>query len=159
MIRLVHPDKSVCAAMAASLVAVWPEIPLVSEGGVAFELTGPPRRLSVLIEQLRALIRPGLEITIGAAHLDVRMREWRTGGEVVILTEKEVAVLLHLWREQQAGRQAVTREELLRDVWQYASDTDTHTIETHIYRLRQKIEIDPANPEFLMTTKDGYRLR
>lgn len=70
----------------------------------------------------------------------------------VDLTEKEVALLVYLWQRDTPA----AREDLLRDVWQYAPDTETHTIETHIHRLRQKIERDPNAPELLLTTKQGY---
>lgn len=74
------------------------------------------------------------------------------GQAPVDLTEKEVALLVYLWQRDLPA----SREELLRDVWQYAPDTETHTIETHIHRLRQKIERDPNTPELLITTKQGY---
>lgn len=71
----------------------------------------------------------------------------------VILTEKEVAILDYL-----SGKngEKVSRADLLKAVWNYAEDTETHTIETHIYRLRQKVEADPSKPEILMTDADGY---
>jgi DNA-binding response OmpR family regulator len=71
------------------------------------------------------------------------------------LTEKETAILRHLYR---AGRRAVSREALLRDVWGYNAAVTTHTLETHIYRLRQKVEIDAANPTILVTEGSGYKL-
>jgi len=157
MIRLVHPDKDVCHAVLTSIHAVWPDAPVGQEGEVDFPLSGPPKRMSVLIQSLQQFVRQSqfpATITIGAAQLNTRNREWSCGEEVTLLTEKEVAVLLYLWQ----GNKTATREDLLRDVWQYAADTDTHTIETHIYRLRQKIESDPTCPIFLLTTKDGYQL-
>ena len=71
------------------------------------------------------------------------------------LTEKESAVLRFLLR---AGGRAVPRQELLNEVWGYNSAVTTHTLETHIYRLRQKIEPDPANARLLLTAGGGYRL-
>lgn len=73
----------------------------------------------------------------------------------VRLTEKEQDMLLYL---QNRIEESVSKEELLQRVWDYADNVETHTLETHIYRLRQKIERDPANPEFLITDEDGYRL-
>lgn len=76
-------------------------------------------------------------------------------GQGVRLTEKETAILICLSR---ANGKAVTRQSLLDEVWEYAKGVETHTLETHIYRLRQKIEIDPANPAYLITKEDGYTL-
>ena len=71
------------------------------------------------------------------------------------LTEKEVAFLKYLYR---TGESVVSRETLLSEVWGYNSEADTHTLETHIYRLRQKIEQDPSKANILITEKGGYRL-
>jgi DNA-binding response OmpR family regulator len=71
------------------------------------------------------------------------------------LTEKEAAILKYLYR---AGSRAIARQVLLNEVWGYNSAVTTHTLETHIYRLRQKIEPDPANARLLITEGGGYRL-
>ena len=71
------------------------------------------------------------------------------------LTEKETAILRFLYR---AGLQVVARDVLLREVWGYNANVTTHTLETHIYRLRQKIERDPASPQLLITEAGGYKL-
>lgn len=71
------------------------------------------------------------------------------------LTEKETAILKFLYR---AGSSVVTRDVLLREVWGYNANVTTHTLETHIYRLRQKIEKDPANAQLLVTDSGGYKL-
>ena len=71
------------------------------------------------------------------------------------LTAKETGILRHLLR---AGGQAVGREVLLHEVWGYRKGVSTHTLETHIYRLRQKIESEPAAPRLLVTVGRGYRL-
>ena len=71
------------------------------------------------------------------------------------LTEKETAILKYLYR---AGERAVTRDILLNEVWGYNAGVTTHTLETHIYRLRQKIERDPANANILVTETGGYKL-
>ena len=73
----------------------------------------------------------------------------------VRLTEKETAILKYLYR---AGEKAVTRDILLNEVWGYNAGVTTHTLETHIYRLRQKIERDPAEAMILITESGGYRL-
>ena len=71
------------------------------------------------------------------------------------LTEKETSILKYLYR---AGEKVVTREVLLQEVWGYNSGVTTHTLETHIYRLRQKIEKDPSKSELLLTEAGGYKL-
>ena len=76
-------------------------------------------------------------------------------GSKVRLTEKETAILRYLYR---AGQRPVSRDTLLQEVWGYNSGVTTHTLETHIYRLRQKVEKDAANPAILVTEAGGYRL-
>ncbi|MEO1603124.1 MAG: response regulator transcription factor [Pseudomonadota bacterium] len=71
------------------------------------------------------------------------------------LTEKETNILKFLYR---AGGRMVDRDTLLREVWGYNAEVTTHTLETHIYRLRQKIEPDPSNVRILVTETGGYRL-
>jgi DNA-binding response OmpR family regulator len=76
-------------------------------------------------------------------------------GQKIRLTEKETAILRFLYR---AGQAPVSRETLLQEVWGYNSGVTTHTLETHIYRLRQKVEKDAANPTILVTEAGGYKL-
>jgi DNA-binding response OmpR family regulator len=71
------------------------------------------------------------------------------------LTAKEVAILKHLYRN---ANRVVSRQELLDQIWGYNAGVMTHTLETHIYRLRQKIEADPADCRLLMTAPGGYQL-
>jgi len=73
----------------------------------------------------------------------------------VHLTEKETAILKYLYR---MGDRAVPRDVLLDEVWGYNAGVTTHTLETHIYRLRQKVEPDPTNAQILVTEPGGYRL-
>lgn len=121
-----------------------------------------PFRLAELLARLRAQLRifensEDAVFTIGpytfrpAAKLlqdPVKSRRIR-------LTEKESAILKFLYR---AGSKPVARQVLLNEVWGYNSAVTTHTLETHIYRLRQKIEPDPANARLLVTEGGGYRL-
>ena len=71
------------------------------------------------------------------------------------LTEKETTILKFLYRAQAV---VVARDVLLHEVWGYNAGVTTHTLETHIYRLRQKIESDPANARLLVTESGGYKL-
>ena len=76
-------------------------------------------------------------------------------GTKVRLTEKETSILKYLYR---SSEKVVTREVLLHEVWGYNAGVTTHTLETHIYRLRQKIEEDPSKAEILVTEAGGYKL-
>jgi DNA-binding response OmpR family regulator len=71
------------------------------------------------------------------------------------LTEKEAAILKFLYR---AGEKVTSRDVLLNEVWGYNAGVTTHTLETHVYRLRQKIELDPSDARILVTAPGGYRL-
>ena len=75
--------------------------------------------------------------------------------ELVKLTEREVSILKYLYKHRD---QIISKNELLENVWGYNRDAATHTIETHIYRLRQKIEQDGAAP-IIDTLEGGYRLK
>ena len=76
------------------------------------------------------------------------------GGKRVRLTEKETNILKFLYR----SGETVPRERLLHEVWGYNPAVTTHTLETHIYRLRQKIEDNPGHAQLLITESGGYRL-
>lgn len=68
------------------------------------------------------------------------------------LTEKEVEIIKYLFLNERE----ISKEELLKAVWNYHESAETHTLETHIYRLRQKIEIDPSFPSFILNGNKGY---
>lgn len=76
-------------------------------------------------------------------------------GSKIRLTDKETALIKYLYNAQQ---NVVPRTELLEEVWGYNSTVTSHTLETHVHRLRQKIEKDPANAEILVTEGGGYKL-
>ena len=71
------------------------------------------------------------------------------------LTEKEVGILKCLIS---SGEEGVDRDTLLKQVWNYSSDVTTHTLETHIYRLRQKLEIDPSIPRLIISKGGGFKI-
>jgi len=121
-----------------------------------------PFRLGVLVARLHAQLRSheastDAVFTIGpfTFHPTAKMLVENGSRKKVRLTEKEVAILRFLYR---AGDQPVSRERLLGEVWGYNAGVNTHTLETHVYRLRQKIERDPARAEILVTAPGGYRL-
>ncbi len=122
-----------------------------------------PFKLGVLLARIRAQLRqhersedaifnigpysfrPSAKMLIDPENDDRKIR----------LTEKETAILKYLFR---AGEKVIGRDVLLNEVWGYNSGVTTHTLETHVYRLRQKIERDPSNAELLVTEPGGYRL-
>jgi len=77
-------------------------------------------------------------------------------GKRVYLTDKETGILKFLYR--QARNKPIGRDALLNGVWGYNAGASSHSLETHVYRLRQKIEVDPSNAEILVTESGGYRL-
>lgn len=122
-----------------------------------------PLQLNEFLNRLRAAIN--LAANSDAGHLNFNKYELRPlgkeiintrNGEKIKLTEKEVAILQYLHKIR--GR-IVTKSELLQQVWGYNPDVTTHTIETHIYRLRQKVEHDDASAQLIMTEDGGYVLK
>lgn len=77
-------------------------------------------------------------------------------GEVIKLTEKEVAIIKYLYK---AKDKIVSKNELLQEVWGYSPEVTTHTIETHIYRLRQKVEHEDPSAQIILTSDGGYQLK
>ena len=120
-----------------------------------------PLRFAVLLARIRAQLRQfeqSEDATFQVGHYTFRPSAkllLDPNGQKIRLTEKETAILKFLYR---AGEKSVTRDVLLHEVWGYNSGVTTHTLETHIYRLRQKIERRPAQAELLITEAGGYRL-
>ena len=121
-----------------------------------------PFRLHVLLARLRAQLRQHEQsddaiFTIGPYTFrpGTKLLVDETKRKKVRLTEKETAILKYLYR---AGARTIGRDVLLNEVWGYNSGVTTHTLETHVYRLRQKIERDPTRAEILVTEAGGYRL-
>ncbi len=95
------------------------------------------------------------EIRYRGLAIDVRKRRVELEGSEVELTAKEFDLLVHFARHP--GR-VYTRSELLDRVWGYAHDSYQHTVNSHINRLRAKIEKDPAHPEYVLTVWGvGYK--
>jgi DNA-binding response OmpR family regulator len=167
------PDKNgreVCLALREAGVAS-PVIMLTAADGEADTILGlesgaadyvtKPFRFAILLARVRAQLR---------AHeqsddlvLKIGPYEFRPAARVLVdpkgrklrLTDKEANILKYLHR---AGAKPVTREELLAEVWGYNAGVTTHTLETHVYRLRQKIESEPGQARLLVTEAGGYRL-
>lgn len=120
-----------------------------------------PFRFAVLLARVRAQLRQheqSEDAVFSIGHYTFRPATKLLvdeQGSKVRLTEKETSILKYLYR---AGEKVVTRDVLLHEVWGYNAGVTTHTLETHIYRLRQKIERDPSNAELLLTEMGGYKL-
>jgi DNA-binding response OmpR family regulator len=120
-----------------------------------------PFKLAVLLARIRAQLRQ--HEASEDAVFGIGPYTFRPGSKLLTnpkgsklkLTEKETAILRYLYR---AGQAVVGRETLLAEVWGYNSNVTTHTLETHIYRLRQKIEADPSKASILVTEPGGYKL-
>ncbi len=121
-----------------------------------------PFKFAVLLARIRAQLRSHEQSE--DAVFRIGPYEFRPSGKLLTdpkgkkirLTEKETNILKYLYR---ANGKSVSREELLTEVWGYNAGVTTHTLETHVYRLRQKIEPDPANAQILLTESGGYRLQ
>ena len=120
-----------------------------------------PFRFAVLLARIRAQLRQheaseDAVFTIGPSTFRPSAKVLlNPKGSKIRLTEKETAILRFLYR---AGQKPVSRETLLQEVWGYNSGVTTHTLETHVYRLRQKVEKDAAAPAILVTDAGGYKL-
>jgi DNA-binding response OmpR family regulator len=120
-----------------------------------------PFRFSVLLARIRAALRQhdqseDVVFTIGPYSFHPANKVLENGdGTKVRLTDKETSILKYLYRQ---GPKTIGRDVLLKEVWGYNNRVTTHTLETHIYRLRQKIERDPSNARLLVTEEGGYRL-
>ncbi|MBB3456778.1 DNA-binding response OmpR family regulator [Rhizobium sp. BK313] len=120
-----------------------------------------PFRFAVLLARIRAQLRQHEQsedatFTVGRYLFKPSQKLLTTeDGQKIRLTEKEAAIIRYLYR---ADQKVVTRDILLEEVWGYNSGVTTHTLETHVYRLRQKIERDPSNAEILVTENGGYKI-
>lgn len=140
--------------------------PFIHLGSVTNEIEGVetialPLRVAPFMARIRSLVRtfkvrsdPWL--TIGPYRLSLAIRTLSDpDGTTQKLTDKEAEFLHFMHR---ARGEIVSRDVLLAEIWGYSARVTTHTLETHIYRLRQKIERDPANATLLITEAGGYRL-
>ena len=127
----------------------------------ANDYVAKPFRFAVLLARMRAHLRQhessdDASFRIGPYVFQPGAKQLvLDSGSKLRLTEKETAILRYLYR---AGQAVVSRDVLLKEVWGYNAAVTTHTLETHIYRLRQKIESDPAHAVLLITEAGGYKL-
>ena len=155
IIGLEGGDSAAAALRAAGLSA-----PLLLLGESATqESLAKPFRFSALLARMRALLTHhaasgDAAVRIGPYTFHPSAKLLQAGGRKVRLTEKETNILKFL----HANAGTVPRDILLHEVWGYGPAVATHTLETHIYRLRKKIEQDPARAQILLTEGGGYRL-
>lgn len=127
----------------------------------ANDYVSKPFKIAVLLARIRAQLRQHEQsedavFTIGPFTFKPAAKQLiDEKGSKVRLTEKESSILKYLYR---ADEKVVSRETLLHEVWGYNAGVTTHTLETHIYRLRQKIEKDPSAATLLVTEAGGYKL-
>ena len=121
-----------------------------------------PFRFGILLARMRAQLRSHEQAETAELHIGdylfrpgLKILEPQNGAAKIRLTEKETNILKFLHR---AGGAAVARDTLLHEVWGYNAQVSTHTLETHIYRLRRKIEADPSEATLLLTLEGGYAL-
>lgn len=131
---------------------------ILGDGDTPHEAIARPVRLGALLARIGAhLAQSASESTarLGPYEFVPAEQLLRGAGAFVRLTELESRLLGFL---AAAGGALVDREQLLADVWGYSEGVDTHTVETHIWRLRQKIETEDPETRFLVTEAGGYRL-
>jgi DNA-binding response OmpR family regulator len=156
IIGLENGDALTAKLREAGLVA---PVLLLGEAASAQESLAKPFRFSSLLARLHALsthhaANGDAAVRIGPYTFHPSAKLLQEGARKVRLTEKETNILKFL----HASAGTVPRDILLHEVWGYGPAVATHTLETHIYRLRKKIELDPAKAQILLTEGGGYRL-
>lgn len=124
-----------------------------------------PLRIGMLLDQIKQISKQiknqkAALLDLGYGQLDTHLGTFifsekteKSKKESILLTEKEIEILRYLYDNIP---RKIPREELLEFVWGYAKNVETHTLETHIYRLRRKIEPNPASPVILKKDEEGY---
>ena len=106
------------------------------------------------IEFLKLHFNNQSHVKINNYTIDLNSREMEINSNKLKLTEKEINTITYLLKKNEP----VTINELQKNVWSYQSDIETHTVETHIYRLRKKISISFNDNEFIISKKNGYQI-
>ena len=125
-----------------------------------FILDKTPTKLNKLLERfniqfLKVNYVEKSELNIGKYKIDLNSRELISKNNVLKLTEKETNIIIYLSK----SNNAVGIDQLQSEVWQYHSNLETHTVETHIYRLRKKILNSFNDNEFIISKKNGYQIK
>ena len=107
------------------------------------------------IEFLKQQFNSQSELKINQYIMDLNSRELLLNGTKLKLTEKEINTIIYISK----SNKPVSIDELQNKVWSYQSDIETHTVETHIYRLRKKILSKFSDNKFIISKKDGYQIK
>tara|TARA_Y100000768_G_C23927893_1_gene658511 strand:- start:196 stop:786 length:591 start_codon:yes stop_codon:yes gene_type:complete len=119
----------------------------------------PPINLFTFIENLNVIFiqkkyQDQSSINVKDFFLDINSRELKKDRLSLKLTERETDMILFLIN----SKKPVNVETLEKEIWQHSSDLETHTVETHIYRLRKKIKAEFGNDDLIKSNKDGYTI-
>ena len=119
-----------------------------------------PLKLIKLIEKINvSLIKKKFkqqsEVELGLYKLNINSRQMFNKNKILGLTEKEINIIIFL----KNSKEPVTISKLQTEVWRHHSKLETHTVETHIYRLRKKINDTFENDEFIKSSKSGYFIK
>jgi hypothetical protein len=148
---LINKELGVDVQVVASKAQLpeWPEPVVITDENL-------PVRMQDVLRRIRSVQHKAEEsIRIGAWELSIRSKTLSGGGAQVDLTDKEAQLLQCLFEAETAG---IEREELLRRVWGFASDINTHTLETHIYRLRSKLRELSEENDLISVSGGIYKL-
>jgi len=107
------------------------------------------------IEFLKQQFSNQSELNINNYLLNLNAREISLKNKKLKLTEKEINIILYLSKKIKPTK----IEDLQKNIWKYQSNTETHTVETHIYRLRKKISKVFSDKNFILSKKDGYQIK
>ena len=120
------------------------------------ELPATLQEINTIIENtaVKSKFNKNSSIAIKSYFLNKNEKKLFNSGSFIILTEKEIQLLELLLNKQKP----ISKDNILSSVWNYSSDADTHTVETHIYRLRKKITDKFQDEKFILNNKDGYYL-
>mgnify|MGYP001161236024 FL=1 len=119
----------------------------------------PPVNIFTFIENLNVKFiqkkyQDQSNVNVKDFFLDINSRELKKGKSSLKLTERETDMILFL----NNSKKPVNVETLEKEIWQHSSELETHTVETHIYRLRKKIKAEFGNDELIISNKDGYTI-
>ena len=129
---------------------------LTDDCDASLELPAALKEINSIVENTVAKKKFDLNSSIAIKNyfLDKNEKKLSNSENFIILTEKEIQ-LIELFLKK---KKPISKENILSLVWNYASDVDTHTVETHIYRLRKKITDKFKDEKFILNNKDGYYL-